>query len=153
VNAVKVRLVAGALALTLVGCIPHPVSPARTFATYEGKAVTTAESAQSAVETVMLSAGAASRGNSFGPFVSVVISEQEEALSGVQGTFDSVQPPDQRSDDLRDELDRLLSSALGHVADVRVAARRGQLGDLKEVATPLVKDADALASFIDEHDA
>ena len=149
----KVRLVVGALALTLTGCIPHPVSPARTFTKYEGKAVTTAESAQSAVETVILGAGAASRGNSYGPFVSVLISEQEESLSGVQGTFDSVQPPNGQSDDLRDELDELLSTALGHVADVRVAARRGQLHDLKNIAAPLVDDADALAAFIDEHGA
>jgi hypothetical protein len=137
--------------LTGAACTPHPVGPARTFAAYEGKAVTTAESARSVVETVRLAATTAASGRAFGPYTSVLISDQEDALSGVQGTFASVQPPDARADDVRSELDGIITTALGHVTDVRVAARRGQLADLGDEAEPLRDDAKALERFIEAH--
>jgi hypothetical protein len=148
------RLALATLALALVAlaaltgtCIPHPVGPARTFATYQGKAVTTAESALSAVETVRLAAGGAADDHAFGPYIGQVVSEAEEAVGSLQETFGSIQPPDEQADDLRDELDELLTNALGHVTDVRVAARRGQLPRLADVAAPLEADADALRTF------
>src|SRR3954452_22257973 len=97
--------------VVMAACTPHPVGPARTEGKYEGKAVTTAESALSAVNTVRIAARTASRDHAFGPYLSVLISEQEDALSGVQGTFDSIQPPDGKSDALRDDLDELLADA------------------------------------------
>ena len=139
------------LVVLAAACTPHPIGPARTFGKYEGKAVTTAESALSAVETVRLAAEAASGGRAFGPYVSVLISEQEETLDGLQGTFRSIQPPSEQADDLRRELDGMLGDALDHVIDVRVAARRGELATLAEVATPLESDAAALEQFTDEH--
>jgi hypothetical protein len=137
--------------LALSGCVSHPVGPARSFATYEGKAATTAESALSAVQTVRLASATAARRHGFGPYLSVVVSEQEEAIAGVQGTFGSIQPPDERADDLRDELDALLSDALDHVTDVRIAARRGRLAALAAVARPLANDAGRLKRFTEEH--
>lgn len=134
----------------LAACTPHPVGPARTFEKFEGKAVTTAESALSSVETVRLGATTASNADAFGPYLSVLISDQEEALTGVQGTFGSIQPPDSDADELRGELDDLLSSAIDHVIDVRLAVRRGDLADLAAAAKPLSADADALERFIDE---
>jgi hypothetical protein len=133
------------------GCVPHPVGPARTEAKYQGKAVTTAEGAISAVNTVRIAATTSSRDHAFGPYLSVLISEQEEALSGLQGTFDSIQPPNGHADDLKAELDELLSNALDHVSDVRVAVRRGHLGDLAHESEPLTADADKLESFTEAH--
>jgi hypothetical protein len=103
------------------------------------------------VQTVRLAADAGSDGKAFGPYLAVLISGQEDALSGVQGTFASIQPPDRRGDALRAELDRLLSDALDHVASVRIAARRGELDRLATVATPLADDAAALERFVEEH--
>jgi hypothetical protein len=145
------RTVLLAAALALAACTPHPVGPARTAEDYERKAGTTAESALSAIETVRLTAEAASDDHLFGPYASIVISDQEEALSGVQGTFGSIQPPDGDADALRDELDSILSDAVAHVTDVRLAVRRGQLADLAAVAAPLRADIDALEAFLDEH--
>lgn len=145
------RIASAAAVAALAACTPHPVGPARTFEAYEGKAVTTAESALSAVETVRLAAAAAARGNGFGPYLSIVVSEQEESLSGVQGTFGSIQPPDQQADDLRSQLGDLLSTALDHVADVRVAVRRGELATLADTAGPLADDAAALDRFAEDH--
>jgi hypothetical protein len=135
----------------VAGCVAHPVGPARTFDKFEGKAVTTVESALSAVETVRLVAVTASKQNAFGPFVGIAVSEQEEAVAGVQNTFGSIQPPNARADRLRGEVDQLLSDALDHVIDVRIAARRGRLRTLIDVAAPLEDDAAALRQFVKEH--
>jgi hypothetical protein len=131
--------------------VPHPVGPARTYGKYEGKAATTAKSAESEVQTVLLAARTASAGNAFGPYTAVVISDAEESLSGVQGTFDSIQPPDERADKLAKELNTLLGDALEHVRDVRVAVRRGELTKLADVAKPLVDDAEKLNAFTEQH--
>jgi hypothetical protein len=146
--------VGAAAAITCVlaaGCVAHPVGPARTFDDYRRKAVTTAESALSAVESARLVADAASDGNAFGPYTAAVIDESEGAATAVQGTFDSIQPPDADADDLRDELDELLSSASDHLADLRIEARRNELDTLADVAAPLADDASALRDFIEAH--
>jgi hypothetical protein len=140
------------LALVVAACSSHPVGPARTFDDYERKASTTAESALSAVETVRLAAEAGAHGKAFGPFLGQVLSDQEEDLSGVQGTFASIQPPGgERADQLRSSLDDLLGSALEHMAEVRIAVRRGELGELAQVARPLDDDAAGLRAFLEDH--
>jgi hypothetical protein len=88
-------------------------------------------------------------GDAFGPYSSVTISEQEDSLAEVQGDFDSIQPPDESSDQLRDELDALISGALDDIATVRIAVRRGVLDGLDEVASPLTSDSDALNAFLE----
>jgi hypothetical protein len=42
-----------------------------------------------------------------------------------------------------------LTDAFDHVADVRIAARRGHVDDLATVATPLDADADALNDLLE----
>jgi hypothetical protein len=146
----------GVLLLVLLGVlaarmVPHPIGPARTSGKYSGKAVTTARAAASDVATVLLVTNAASRGRAFGPYAALVVSDAEEALSGGQGTFDSIQPPDAQSDELRDALDELLGQATDDVAQVRIAARRGSLADLAEVAEPLNADLRGLERFVEQH--
>jgi hypothetical protein len=140
-----------ALSVLLTACVSHPVGPARSFETYEDKATTTAESALSAVSTTILAADTASAGNAWGPYLSIVVSEQEDAIAGSQGTFASVQPPDLRSEALRSQLNDILQPAVDHVTDVRIAVRRGQLDDLAKVAEPLQGDRDQLRGFLDAH--
>jgi hypothetical protein len=140
-----------AMLTVAAGCVPHPVGPARTYGKYEGKAVTTAKGALSAVETARLIADSASRGNAFGPYVGTVVSEAEESASGVQGTFASIQPPDERAEKLSSELDGVLSDAVTHLRDLRVAARRDELGRLRDVAAPLDDDSRRLNDFIGAH--
>lgn len=152
VGGVKRRSCATVLAATLLtGCVSHPVGPARTYGKYEGKAVTTADSARSAVETARLAVVAAVKHHVFGPYLSQVIGDAEDDISAVSGTFASIQPPNGRADRLRGELSQLLSDAEDHVAEVRVAVRRGRIGGLGDVAKPLADDADALQSFAEEH--
>jgi hypothetical protein len=135
----------------LSGCVAHPVGPARTFSKYEGKAVTTAKSALSAVESARLTAEAASGGNAFGPYAASVISEAEESARGVRATFASVQPPDPKADALASQLDALLGATVDDLTAVRVAARRGELDRLSAIAAPLAADSERLQAFMDSH--
>ena len=130
-------------------CVAHPVGPARTLAKYDGKAATTARSALSVVETVRLVARAAAEGRVIGTYVDVVVSDAEESLDGLSGTFGSIQPPAGPADEVRDALTALLDEALGHVAEVRIASRRGDLAGLGRVAEPLAHDAEGLRRFIE----
>jgi hypothetical protein len=141
-------LLAAAIA---TGCVAHPVGPARNLDGYERKASTTVESALSAVETVRLLAATASDGGAFGPYTSIAVSEQEDALGGLRGTFMSIQPPPgAAADELRAELSRVLTAAFDHVGDVRIEVRRGHLDGLDAVAAPLATDADDLRRLQDE---
>ena len=143
-----------ALLLTVLvasACVSHPVGPARTFGTYEGKARTTASSALSEVQTARLIATTASRGSAFGPYTGQVLSDAEESLGGLASTFGSIQPPDERADKVRSDLGSIINDAEDHVADVRIAARRGALMTLADVAAPLDGDIDALQSFLKAH--
>ena len=133
------------------GCVSHPVGPARTMGKYEGKAATTAKSALSQVETMRLAADVADRDKATAPYVSAVVSEAEDAIDGLAGTFGSIQPPNDAADGLRSELSELLSAALDHATAVRIAVRRGMLRGLGQVAEPLAGDADALRHFLEAH--
>jgi hypothetical protein len=141
-----------ALAVVLLGaCTPHPVGPARTADAYEGKATTTIDGALSSVQTVRLVIGADDDDHATSTYTAMVVSEQEDTLAGLSGTFGSVQPPDSASDALRDDVDELLTTALGHVADARIAARRGGGDELWRLAGPLADDAQALREFLEDH--
>jgi hypothetical protein len=149
-----VRLLSVSAAVVVgAGCISHPVGPARTVGKYTGKATTTAKSALSQVETVRLAAEVADRDDGTSTYIAVVVSEAEEAVDGLSGTFESIQPPAEAADQLRDELSGLLSDALDHIAAVRIAVRRGTLRGLRQVAEPLDGDADALRKFLGAHGA
>jgi hypothetical protein len=133
---------------TTCACVSHPVVPARTFGKYEGKATTTAESGLSEVQTAKLVARTLSRGNAFGPYTAQVLGDAEEALSGLAGTFGSIQPPDEDADAVRDDLETMLGDAEDHVAALRVAVRRATF----ELDTSdLDADIDAFESFIEDH--
>jgi hypothetical protein len=145
----SVALAAIWLAVTVWSCTPHPVGPARTFEKYQGKAVTTAESALSVAETVRLIADAASRDRAFGPYTAISLSDQEDSVSGLEGTFSSIQPPDDAAEQLRDDLDQLLVQAVDGVSGVRIAARQGRLSDLADEADTLADVSTGLRAFID----
>jgi hypothetical protein len=137
----------------LAGCVAHPVGPARTFDAYEAKARTTAESARSSVATVHLLVETAANGDLFGTYASVTVSEQEDAINGVEGTFASIQPPDGESEAVRSELLALLSDASEHVSAVRIEVRRGHLDGLDRYVADLTSDEAALTAFLEAHGA
>lgn len=126
-------------------------APARTYPPFEADAVATAEQAQSAVETALLAAQTASKGNAFGNYLSPAFGDAEDTATAVQGSFDLEQPPNRAADQLRATLDDLLSQASSALMDLRIHARRGQIDRLADVAQPLHKISSDLDDFIKAH--
>jgi hypothetical protein len=134
--------------LLLVGACTGPV---RSSDVYESKAGQTAEAVASAVQTAALAVDAARGGKAYGRYLTQVLVEAEEDAGSAQGTFDGIQPPDQRADELRARLDDLLTRATGTLADLRIAARRGRFAELPELARPLPELAGRLDDFAKAH--
>jgi hypothetical protein len=145
---IRQALVVVAAALALAGC----VGPATTAAAYRGKAVHAADAAVSELETVVLTSGAVRDGNMMQAYAETVVSEAEDALSSVQGSFDSIQPPDDTvSDQLRSEVDDLLSAGVGDLSDLRIALRRGGGQEVAQLADALKQTAAKLSAFSEAH--
>ncbi len=136
------------LALLLLGACTGPVRSANV---YESKAGVTAETVASAVETARLAVQAAQDGDAYGRYLTQVLAEAEEDADAAQGTFDGIQPPDQRADQLRDQLDGLLSDATDTLTELRTVARRGSFDELAEPAAPLAGLAGRLHGFAEAH--
>jgi hypothetical protein len=134
--------------LLLAGACTGPV---RSSQVYESKAGQTAATAASAVQTALLATEAARGDKAYGRYLTQVLVEAEEDAGSAQGTFDGIQPPDQRADQLRSRLDDLLDQATGTLADLRIAARRGRFAELPELAKPLPKVAGQLDDFAEAY--
>jgi hypothetical protein len=134
--------------LLLLGACTGPV---RSVNVYESKAGQTAETVASAVQTAVLAVEAAEGDKAFGRYLTQTLVEAEEDANAAQGTFDAIQPPDRRADELRDRLDELLGEATGTLAELRIAARRGRLADLPALAEPLPEVAEELDAFAEAH--
>ena len=134
--------------LLLVGACTGPV---RSSDVYESKAGQTAATAASAVQTAALAVDAAKGDKAFGRYLTQLLVEAEEDAGSAQGTFDGIQPPDQRADQLRSRLEDLLAEATGTLAELRVAARRGRFAELPELARPLPGVAAKLDDFAKAH--
>ena len=134
--------------LLLLGACTGPV---RSSDVYESKAGQTAATAASAVQTAALAVDAAKGDKAFGRYLTQLLVEAEEDAGSAQGTFDGIQPPDQRADELRSRLDDLLTEATGTLAELRVAARRGRFAELPELARPLPGVAAKLDDFAKAH--
>jgi hypothetical protein len=135
------------LGVVLCAC----TGPVRSTDVCESKAGQTAETVASAVETARLAAGAAAADKAPGRYLVQVLVEAEEDAGAAQGTFDAIQPPDARADQLRATLDELLTEATDVLAELRVAARRGDLAALPHLAAPLADLSDKLDAFAEAH--
>jgi hypothetical protein len=136
------------LLLVSASCV-QPVGPARTFDSYKHKAKDTAETALSSVETARLGARAAENDDVFAPFLSVLLGEAEDEATNAESTFDSVQPPNNRSDRLRDRLDALLVRATDALSQARIAARRADFDEVARQARPLARSSRELNRFVE----
>jgi hypothetical protein len=133
--------------LTIGAC----VGSARGETDYQKKAVATTEHVRSSVRTVQLVIHAAAEDDAFGPFLSRVISQAEDDASSALNGFDTIQPPDDTADQLRDDVDQIASDSIDLLAEARIAIRRGDLDGLIELAEPLAEAGDNLERFGQDH--
>lgn len=126
-------MLALAAALATGGC----AGPSRTDDDYRHKAANTAETMQGLIGTVQVAVDAASHHKVPAPYLSVTLAEADDDASATVSTFDSVQPPSDRSDQLRNRLDPLLQDTTSVLDDLRIAVRRGDIASLAKIAEPL----------------
>jgi hypothetical protein len=145
---IRQALLIAAAAVVLAGC----VGPATTTAAYRGKAVHAADAAVSELETVVLTSSAVLDGKMMQAYAETVVSEAEDALSSVQASFDSIQPPDDTvSDQLRSEVDELLSAGLGDLAELRIELRRGAGQQVAQLSDAMKQTSAKLSALSEAH--
>jgi hypothetical protein len=127
------------------------MGPVRSSPVYESKAGQKAAVVASATQTALLAVDAAEDDKASGRYLTQVLVEAEEDAGSAQGTFDAIQPPDQRADELRASLDDLLTEATDTLTELRIAARRGRFAELPGLAGPLPGVAAKLDEFAKAH--
>jgi hypothetical protein len=132
----------------LLFLLPACVAPARTRTDYEHKAVDTARTMLSSVQTGSLLARLGPE-RAFPPFLSVALSDAEAGAASARAVFLSLQPPDARSDEVRAQLSALLDLSEGALSEARIAARRQDFDALMRTVDELSTAADSLERFID----
>jgi hypothetical protein len=142
---------AGAILLAGIALAAGCVGPARTYDDYRLKALSTVETARSAVGTAQLAVRVADEQRAFTPYVVVLVSEAEEEAGSAQQTFDSIQPPNQEADSLRRDVGDLLAATTDVLATLRIEARRGHLDELPRHASELDRVARDLDQFTEGH--
>jgi hypothetical protein len=135
-------------ALLLTSC----VGPATTVSAYTGKAVRTASDALSEVQTARLAVQASLDGKLPRAYLETVLQNSEDALSSIENSFDSIQPPNAaKADDLRDALDSVLGDGSDAVSQLRISARREDTAGLRSALSDLGPVAQKLDAFQSEH--
>lgn len=139
------RTVVVALVTTLL--LAACVGPARTEHAYLTKASHASKMAVSVIASAELAVVASARGDATAAYTSVQLREAESTANAVIDSFGSIQPPTTDMDHVRSELLTLLDETSTALAELRIAAYRGRLGRLPELAAPLAGLARELRGF------
>ena len=111
---------------------------------YRHAALQTSMAMVSALASGQLAAQTGLRGNSFSPFTDDNVTNAENDADSVNSTFSSRQPPDDRSDALRQKMLQALSDGTSALTDLRVAVR---MGDRAQVRKALAEVGKSLKTF------
>jgi hypothetical protein len=107
--------------LLLTAC----AGPVPGYGAYRHAALQTSMAMVSDLASGQLAAQLGLRGSSFPAFTDGNVTDAENDADSVNSTFSSRQPPDARSDALRQTMDHALSDATSALTDLRVAVRMG----------------------------
>jgi hypothetical protein len=126
--------------LALAGC----AGPVPDDGAYRHAALLTAMAMVSDLASGQLAAQLGLRGNSFSAFTDGNVTAAENDADSVNSTFGSRQPPDARSDALRQKMLQALSDGTSALTDLRVAVR---MGDRAQVKKALAEVGGSLKTF------
>jgi hypothetical protein len=129
------------------------VGPARGEVDYQKKAVATTEQVRSSVRTVQLAIQAAAEDDAFGSYLSRVISQAEDDANSAVSGFETIQPPSEESDQLRDDVEEDTKDALDLLTEARTAARRSDRQSLTDLADFIAQAGDDLEQFGEDNHA
>jgi hypothetical protein len=128
--------------LPLVAC----AAPVPDYGAYRHAALQTAMAMGSDLANGQLAAQLGLQGRSFSAFTDGNVTDAENDANSVDSTFSSRQPPDARSDALRQKMDQALSDATSALTDLRVAVR---MDDRAQVRKALAEVSKSLKTFND----
>jgi hypothetical protein len=137
-----------ACAVTLGCCLLAAAcaGPVPSYDAYRHAAAQTAMVMGSALASGQLAAQLGLQGKSFSAFTDGNVTDAENDADSVNSTFSSRQPPDARSDALRQEMDQALSDGTSALTDLRVAVR---MDDRAQVRKALAEVGKSLTTFDD----
>jgi hypothetical protein len=138
--------IAALVVLALSAC----VSSAPNDADYAKKAHKTVDTVAAAVGTVQLGITALRQDDAFDPYLSVLIGEAEDDASSARDTLDSVQPPGETSDQVRQQVHDVTDEALDLLGQARIAIRREDRDGVLALDAPLAGVAERLKSLSEE---
>src|SRR5438270_5722488 len=138
------RKVAYVAALTLCPLLVACAGPVPDSGAYRHAALNTAMAMGSDLATAQLAAELGLRGSSFPALTDGSITDAENDADSVNSTFSSRQPPDARSDALRQKMSQALSDATSALTDLRVAVR---MEDRTQVRKALAEVGKSLKTF------
>jgi hypothetical protein len=143
---VRARWAREAAALLALALVPFSacVSSSPNDADYAKKAQKTVDTVAAAVGTVQLGIAALRDGNAFDPYLSVLFGEAEDDASSARDTLDSVQPPGDESDQVREQVHEVTDEALDLLAEARIAIRREDHEAVLALDAPLAGVAERL---------
>lgn len=147
---IRKLVVASLSALPLAGCAFVQAGPARTDGTYASKAAQTASSVHSATETALLSIDLADASRITANALSVQLDDVATDASGAHQSFDSVQPPSDKSDALRNQLDDLLVAADNALSELLNDARHHDMAKLDKQRASLQQLSQQLNDLDDQ---
>jgi len=117
------RRVACVVALSSCPLIAACAGPVPDYGAYRHAALNTATAVVSDLASAQLAARLGLHGQSFPAFTDGNITDAENDADSVNSTFGSRQPPDARSDALRQTMLQALSDTTSALTDLRVAVR------------------------------
>ena len=135
------------LVLGLVALCASCAGPTVSDSALLSQASRSAQTAVSQLQTVDLAVRTQQRGDAWWSYTDVVVTSSEDALTSVEGTFDSRQPPSRTTDAAYRRTAKALADASELVTQIRISVRRGDLDSLRRQRAriaPLVKRLERL---------
>lgn len=132
-----------AAGLLVLACLWYVQAPPRSADAYRERAVKTAETLRSQVQTTRIWLRTVADDESTRPAASVGFREAEEDAGNAASTFESYDPPT-GTDALRRRLTTLAGEVTEALAQVRIAAHRGQWRELPQRGAALAELSERL---------
>jgi hypothetical protein len=117
---------------------------------YRHAALETAMAMVSDLASAQLTAGLGLRGSSFPAFTDGNVTDAENDADAVNSTFSSRQPPDARSDALRQKILQSLSDGTSALTDLRVAVRMDDRAQVRKALAEVRKSVKTFGALQQE---
>jgi hypothetical protein len=130
---IRRAVAAACVALLCCGC----AGPTLTDRAMRSQASRSAESAVSEIETIKLALQTQLDGKAWWRFTDVLVTDSESALSSIESTLSSRQPPSRETADVRAEVVTALGDAVDLAAEARIAVREHDEARLEQLISDL----------------